>query len=298
MLHCKIMTTIGMNFWIGKETLDSYDQEQAKIKLKKIWNRGLRELRVHHPPYNNDALIETDKLICLFAKEIGFRNQCCITADSYVYPQHKIGWATIEEFKTKGLEFVQWAAQTGAVDVVCAGNELELHLSPDMSFGQLRDQQVIYIQAMRQLITPSMKVDVNISQGADDTWNGINIASIGLDEIGLNLYGDGGSFTSFVNRATQFKSAHGTRAKITEYNSHYDKNQLPTDEDEQWFEINRRTQVLKDLGYKLIYPFTWMMYDDKFAFLKQDGTYAKCFQVIDPKTPRRNKHFFSLGSLS
>lgn len=238
-------------------------------EFQQIKNLGITKIRMQ-PSVEVDSWVSWTKIAAGLAQQVGLEilfggsSSVTLTSDN---------WDT---YADAIVDLAGWAAANNITNF-SIGNELELLNGSGITDSQLIDRLLLLATAVKAL-NPSLIVHYQVSNGAETQW--VDLGDI--NRLGLNIYGDDGSFSTFESRATDFQTAHPVAGYISEFNIHFTWASVTTDEEKQMVEISRRYRVLRDLGFDRIYQFCWRYSNssDDFSILRLDSSYRLFTNVI------------------
>lgn len=171
-------------------------------------------------------------------------------------------------------------AQSHGVTTFVIGNEEDYHVD-----GTTLTKAAIQSHIQNDLYT-SVKaafggtVSYNLAAGVLSDWLASGKGQ--LDRLGMNVYGnneyDGAGFCRDVRN---FRNAFGTTAYVSEYGLHYDWTQVTMTDQQQYFELKKRHDFIKNIGVDAGYFFLFShLATDHFAVKLSTGKYRSMWQAL------------------
>lgn len=205
-------------------------------------------LKIYYNPYNADNLANC-KNICEIAKHRGYYVVWTENNDNTELTTE--GWSTYSSLVVADSA----EAEDSGADEFLVGNEISIHNDESSMFadGNLET-------AIKGLITACGSSFTGLYGYEEGWWKAGTWYSSGLgnlNKIYLTLYE---SWADFQTHAADIYTKFGGSAVIGEYSdqSTFEDTQYVTHTEASWASsIYLRTQFLRDLGFRIFYPFTF-----------------------------------------
>lgn len=251
---------MGMNY--GQDFLNgSYNATTANNDLARMWNLGIRKLRIAMSDYTYTAGVNATKSLALAAKQRGFYVMWGVTHPGFGTLKNSQWDAYCDAVAAEAI----WANDNG-IDEFQVGNEIE-YSETIQPAGTFTDS-VTKIQGLATRCRPLFERKLSYSVGQDtkegfveynptDLTGWRTLGKGDLDYLCYNVYGSGGSFADFQVKINLMFETFGADLHITEWNLHSSFNSFPATEEVQAERIHERLLFMQELGISQTYFFAW-----------------------------------------
>jgi len=251
-----VSNKLAMNY--GQDTQGGvYNTAQINEDLEKMWDMGIRKLRIASSNYTYTAGVNTSKTLALAAKARGFYIIWGVS-----HPPGTLsdaGWAA---YTSEVNSAADWAEING-VDEFNIGNELEYlettYTILTNSVSKIKTMATDVKTHFSRIVSYAMAQSSKEYQGAPSGW--IASGKGDIDLLGYNIYGDNGltiaqGKTQFETRITDLYTAFGAGLYISEWNIGTGTLWGASDT-ERGVIITERLDFMLGLGISVFYFFTF-----------------------------------------